>query len=90
MMRPLGFCLLATGFILLLGMAFWIETTDIDVFAQAYDSTPQGQTFTREQVHERLGSLFEGMHYRHVHWLIIPAFLMLGGGLMASKRPKQR
>jgi hypothetical protein len=88
MMRILGLCLLVAGFMVLLGMAFWIETTDIDIFAEAYDSVPQEQTFTRKEVQERLEALFERMHYRHVHWLVIPAFLMLGGGLMILKRPK--
>ncbi len=89
MMRRCGFFLLVTGFILLLCTAFWIETTDVDIYAEAYDSVPHEQTFTRKEVQQRLDALFERMHYRHVHWLVIPAFLMLGGGLMLFKRPKR-
>ena len=79
---------MVVGFILLVGTGFWFEADDIDVFANAYDSVPQQQTFTRKDVQEHLGRLFERMHYRRSNWLAVSGLVMLGGGLMLFKRPR--
>jgi hypothetical protein len=84
--RRVGLCLLLVGFVVLLGTAFWCETTDIDIFAEAYDSVPQEHTFARKDVQDRLDRLFERLHYRHVSWIVVGGVIMLAGGLMALKR----
>jgi hypothetical protein len=85
-MRSWGLLLLVVGFASFLALVFWFHATDWAIFSQAYDSLPQQQTFSRSDVLQRLDALFRRLQH-HPAWLLIPAVLMLSGGLLLRRRP---
>jgi len=85
-MRRWGLLLLLIGFAALLGIGFLSDCAEGDSFANAYDSLPyQQQTFSRDEVQNRLQDFFNKLHFHHPGGLIIPSVMMLAGGLMLYK-----
>jgi hypothetical protein len=85
-MRGLGLFLLISGFACLLVLPVWFSSLDTAAFSQTYDSLPQQPTFSRDEVLQRLETLFHRLRHEPI-LLVIPAFMMLGGGLMLRKQP---
>jgi hypothetical protein len=84
--RNWGLVLLFVGFGCLLVLPIWFHATDFAAFSQTYDSLPQQAMFTRAEVLGRLETLFHRVEHEPI-WLLVPAFMMLAGGLMSRKRP---
>jgi hypothetical protein len=85
-MRSWGLLLLIVGFTSFLSLVFWFHAMDWAIFSHAYDSLPQQQTFSRSEVLQRLEGLFRRLQH-HPVWFLIPAILMLSGGLLLRRRP---
>jgi hypothetical protein len=85
-MRSWGLLLLVFGFASFVALVLWFHAADWAIFSQAYDSLPQQQTFSRSDVLQRLEALFRRLHH-HPAWFLIPAVLMLSGGLLLRRRP---
>jgi hypothetical protein len=85
-MRRWGLLLLVFGFVSFLALILWFRAADWANFSQAYDSLPRQETFSRSDVLQRLEGLFRRLHH-HPAWLLIPAALMLSGGLLLRRRP---
>lgn len=84
-MRNVGTLLLIVGFVSLLVMVIWFQAMDSAIFSKAYDSLPQQQTFSGSEMRQQLGALYQRLQH-HPGWLLIPALLMLSGGLLLRRR----
>ena len=65
-------------------MALWFQAMDSANFSQAYDSLPQQETFSGFEMRQQLDALFQRLQH-HPAWLLIPAILMLSGGLLLRR-----
>ena len=76
--------MLIVGFASFPVMVLWFQAMDSANFSQAYDSLPPQETFSGSEMRQQLDALFQRLQH-HPAWLLIPAILMLSGGLLLRR-----
>jgi hypothetical protein len=88
--KTLGLILLIGGFASTILVLVLLKSADYGSFSQAYDSLPKKDSFSRQEVLDRMVDAFHRPQHSEL-WILAPAGAMLGGGLLlmaASKRKR--
>ena len=80
-MRKLALALLIFGFIWLCGAAFYFDVDTARSSSHALDALPPKESFTRDEVMQHIRFIYRLLP-DHAVWLVLPASMMLAGGLM--------
>ena len=87
--REWGDLLLFAGFLCLFAVALTIGPLTTTRWSQAVGSIPDQQSFTRREVYLQITHFYERLD-RGQPWLIlVPAIMMLAGGLLLKRATKE-